>query len=613
MEAQRPMQIVPVDQLVGKTLGDYHIERLLGQGELSAVYKAQHGAQSVMLMACIIPETFSVQARQRFSARFSQEGSALVKLRHATILPTYDVGEQFGYPYLVTPFMKGRSLAHVLKQQGHFTPEQTLGVLKHIAAGLDYAHSQGVLHGTIHLPNILVGSGEAIRIAGFGLMRMLEMYGIEQSPYGHLFSIAGTFLGVPEYVAPEMVQDVPVDPRADVYALGILLFELLSGTHPFTGTDPLEIAKKRLQQPVPSLHELHPEVPAALDLVLYQTLEPDPGERFQSAGEVASAFERALKLVGAAAKAPATLNQQNTTQDPQVTLPPTVNWFDEAIISSRKQPLLPSATTTNQFDGASAIDPFAWWLASSATGEAHMPATFPARTTPRLAGSTPGVRRQPVNKQRRQVVALLATGGVLGAFGLGAISLARMAQSMKSLQTANVQPAASTQQHVDSTPTPTQGASKSMHRTHKPASTTSTPHATPTAHATSTPTATPKPTPTTVVQIKPTPTPVPQHSGTVIGHTNQATNSAQDFTNPADGNASMLIHLPDGRFVACERACTHAGVPVDYDAGSHTLVCPAHGATFDPSNGFSVTQGPANSPLPGVSINVNADGTISVK
>jgi len=116
-----------------------------------------------------------------------------------------------------------------------------------------------------------------------------------------------------------------------------------------------------------------------------------------------------------------------------------------------------------------------------------------------------------------------------------------------------------------------------------------------------------------VVQIKPTPTPAPQHSGTVIGHTNQATNSAQNFTNPADGNASTLIHLPDGRFVACERACTHAGVPVDYDAGSHTLVCPAHGAVFDPSNGFSVTQGPANSPLPGVSINVNADGTITVK
>jgi len=89
------------------------------------------------------------------------------------------------------------------------------------------------------------------------------------------------------------------------------------------------------------------------------------------------------------------------------------------------------------------------------------------------------------------------------------------------------------------------------------------------------------------------------------------TNSAKSFSNPSDGNGSLLIHLADGSFVACERACTHAGVDVNYDSGSQQLVCPAHGATFDPKNGFSPTP-PAPGPLPGVSIHVNSDGTITV-
>jgi Rieske Fe-S protein len=88
-------------------------------------------------------------------------------------------------------------------------------------------------------------------------------------------------------------------------------------------------------------------------------------------------------------------------------------------------------------------------------------------------------------------------------------------------------------------------------------------------------------------------------------------NSAQNFTNPADGHGSLLIHLGNGNFVACERACTHEGVPVNYDPGQGKLVCPAHNAVFDPLNGFSHISGPGNGPLPGVSIRVNKDGTIT--
>lgn len=634
------MQVLPVDQLVGKTLGDYQIERLLGDGKSSAVYLARQQTQgcTVIITTFIIPETFSVQARERFIARFVQEASALAKLRHPHILPTYAVGEQFGYPYLVTSFVQGGSLAQVLKRQSRFTPEQTSKLLKQIAAGLDYAHSSGVIHGTLSPAHILVSSEQGIQVAGFGLMRMLEMYRFEQDnhPHPHLFSIAGTFLGTPEYVAPESVQRGSVDARADVYSLGIILFELLSGTPPFSGTDPLEVAMKRMQQAVPSLHEGYPDAPTALDVVVQRALERDPAQRFQSAGEVAIAFERVLKVLGVAEKASTALGQ-SAAWDPQVTLPPTVSWFDEEMVSNGKWPVMPPTITshvpagnaslsqpasTNSPDGvdAIAIDPFIWWSASAAKTQAPAPGTFTPSTTARLAGSTPITRRRPAPamKQRRQLVALLATGGVMGVLGVGGIALAHIVQSASTqpTQTTNVQPTSSTPPYHARMPVSTPGSTGGTHRPHKAKSTptpmsksTSAP-TTVAATPTSPPTPKPRPTPTTVV-IRPTPT-APSHSGTVIGHTNQPTNSASNFTNPADGNDSLLIHLSNGNFVACERACTHAGVNVDYDPGSHQLVCPAHGAVFDPTNGFNVVQGPATSPLPAVSIHINADGTITV-
>jgi Rieske Fe-S protein len=101
------------------------------------------------------------------------------------------------------------------------------------------------------------------------------------------------------------------------------------------------------------------------------------------------------------------------------------------------------------------------------------------------------------------------------------------------------------------------------------------------------------------------------HTGTVVGSKTLALNSSQAFINPADKQASVLIHLPDGSFVAYERACTHVGVRVNYDPATHTLVCPAHGAVFDPANKGAVIQGPATKPLPSVTVQVNGDGTIT--
>jgi len=639
------MQTVSVDQLVGNTLGDYRVERLLGRGKLSAVYMAQQRSlnRTVMVTTFILPATLSAEARERFNMRFLKEGAPLVRLNHPHILPVYDFGVQFGLPYLVTSFVKTGSLAQVLKQQQRFTPERALDMVKQIAAGLDYAHSQGAVHGLLNPANILVSSEQTLQVTGFGLKQMLQMRGIETSyhPQAHLFNIGGTFLGAPEYLAPECVQDLPFDARADVYSLGIMFFELLSGSLPFTGAEPLVIAAKRLQQPVPALHELSPDLPAAYDLLFYQALEHDPGKRFKYAGEVPRAFERVLKLLKSDGNASATANTQ-TTMHSQITLPPTVNWFDEGIIPTRKWQLMPPvvtghlpavqapaqetaaappapapATSSWQYESPAAgqtgpvkpssldarpqnppgADPFAWWSATSASPAQPAPGTFARSATRGLStGFAANRQRKASIKGRRQVViGLLAGTSVVGILGIGGISFARFIQSMKQTQPGNTVLTAASPTHV-AKPAPTHGTQR------KPVA----PRAQPSPAKTAQPT--PKPQPTQPPQ--PTPTP-PAHTGTVIGSTKLPINSSKDFINPADGNNSLLIHLPNGNFVACERACTHEGVPVYYDNGSQQLVCPAHNAIFDPANNFSVVQGPAQTPLPGVSIRVNADGTIT--
>jgi serine/threonine protein kinase/Rieske Fe-S protein len=610
---------LPVDQLAGVTLGRYRVEQLLGCGKLNAIYTVRQQGQDSegMLTVFIIPDHFSSLARERFMNRFQQEMALLKQLQHPYILPVYDYGEQYGYPYFVTPLVTSGSLAKTLKQQTRFAPAQALEILKQVSEGLDFAHSAGIVHGSLKPANILLNDEQKVLIAGFGLVRILAMHGIEHSehPYAHLFSIAGTFLGAPEYLAPEVVEGAPGDARSDVYALGIVLFELLSGRPPFSGSDPLAVALQHVQQPVPSLKEVYPDASPALDLVLQQALARDPAQRFSSAGRLAHAFERVLQLQEVAEKPPAAAPRNAAAMGDAVTMPPTVNWFEEELMASSQQGMMqadPASAATQAIqsemappeapsapDGAGAVDPFVWWSTTS------LPATKAAETGTLNPGPRPGrlrtKRGRAPDKSRRRTVALLATGGVIaaGVLGAGGLSLAHLLKH-QSGQTA-------TQKGAQ---TPATANTRATQPQSTPASTaTSAPTSTPTAQQKQKqPTSAVSPTPT---MQPPTPTPTPGHTGTVIGSTNQGTNTARLFTNPADGRGSWLIHLPGGSFVAFERACTHQGVPVNYNAGSGKLVCPAHGAIFDPANGAQVVRGPANRPLASVPIHVNGDGTIT--
>jgi serine/threonine protein kinase/Rieske Fe-S protein len=657
--------ILPVNKLVGTMLGEYQIERLLNHGTLGTVYIARKNGQkeSVMVTLFSLPEKFPDQARKIFWARFHHEGQKLIKLRHPHILPLHTYGQYASYPYIISSFVKGRSLAQILKQQPLFTPQQTLNVLKQVAVGLDYIHNSGIVHGLLNPTSLLVDNFQTVQLGGIGLRPILEMYGIERSnhPYAHLYSIAETFLGAPEYLAPECARSEPVDARTDIYSLGIILFEMLTGTRPFTGTDKFEVVLQRLQSPVPSLRTVFPNAPGRLDQVIQKALQRHPSQRFQTVNEFAQAFEQALQgqevheQIGArdAVNPSAALHND-------MTLPPTVDWFAEETPvdisahgvptttmsylssiepASVRMPAQPRQTPEPSPEGHTMAfhrlsdnaqkparviggDPFDMWSVSSAKPEAqttiHRKQPSPAQNQPRQkAAAIPPLTQQSsktasisldkqqssktasisLNKQqssktasispdkqqssktasispdkqkrkstpkpgRRKVVALLAAGSVgvvaVAGLGFGGMNLARTLHLNQSTQT-----------------TTTKKAPPSAKK-----STKSTQPAT--------------------------------HTGTVIGTTTLAKNSSKEFTNPADGQQSMLIHLADGTFVAAERACTHQGVPVNYHSATGKLVCPLHGSIFDPANNFAVLQGPAMTPLKPVTIKVNSDGTITV-
>jgi serine/threonine protein kinase len=617
-------QSIVANHLVGSIVGEYSIERQLGQSSINSVYGARSPKQNqpVMFTTFTLPEKFAFQAQERFKERFMHVVSALIHLRHQHILPIYDLGAQPGYLYMVTPLTTANILATSLQHQSRFTTTQILEIMKQIAVGVDYAHSSGFVHGSLKSGNILLDSEQGVLIAGFGLVQILTLSGVEQiqHPYAHLLSVALTFLGDAFTIAPEVVQGMPIAPGADIYALGIILFELLSGKPPFAEADPLKTALARLQKPVPSILEMRPDLPPSLDFVLQGALERNPASRYQSARDMVVALEQALRAGNTAKQAAVTAKQSAVMSTEYTAYPDERTWeglsatsadnnasarqqqslsmYNQPTTSapptfsqSASQQEMPNANSTTA-DEAS-VDPFVWWSTASLTDvdrQTFSPVTRePAYQQPTLA--RPSYPHPSVDKKRRRMVTALAAGGVIVLAGLGAggVGLAHMLQGSKKVQNSIAQPSSTPTSQPVVASNPTKAAKPSPTATQKPA-----------------PTATQQPSPT------PKPSPTPSHTGTVVGSTSQGVNSSTTFANPQDGNSSLLINLPGGNFVAFESACTHEGVRCYYDPGSHLIICPRHNAHFDPANGAAVRQGPPPRPLPAVPIKINGDGTITV-
>src|SRR5581483_5144554 len=274
----------------GLTLGQYKIGERIGSGGMATVYRGLQASLSREVAIKVLPIQFS--GDPTFVERFKQEAVAVANLRHPNILAVYDFGEQNGIIYMVTEFVPGGTLADRLGSP--IPPEQVLALMAPLASALDHAHSHGIIHRDLKPSNILLAaSGEPI-LSDFGLARLMQSSG--------RLTASGSALGTPEYMAPEQAMGGEISAQTDIYAFGVLLFEMLTGQVPFPGETPVAIILAHLHQPPPPPRGLVPSLPDDVETVVLKCLAKEPAARYETASDVIAALELALRPVQRAAE-----------------------------------------------------------------------------------------------------------------------------------------------------------------------------------------------------------------------------------------------------------------------------------------------------------------------
>jgi serine/threonine-protein kinase len=269
----------------GSRIGDYVIDSRLGQGGMGVVYRAVPFASLDPLEAVAL-KIFHPQGerREEFLVRFQRECQLVAALSHPTIVRVYDFGEQDEVPYLVMELVEGESLDSLVPPQGLDLADVRELCLP-VFDGLACAHEKGIVHRDIKPGNIMKTRSGKIKILDFGLARRRNLPKV---------SVTGQIMGTPAYIPPEQIRGGTdlVEPRSDQYSLGIMLFELLTGSTPFQGDDPIALALQHMSQAPPALRERRPDLPQELEAVLSRMLQKDPQARYESILDAKRAFEQ---------------------------------------------------------------------------------------------------------------------------------------------------------------------------------------------------------------------------------------------------------------------------------------------------------------------------------
>ncbi|WP_428265211.1 serine/threonine-protein kinase [Haliangium sp.] len=262
----------------GSVAGDYRIRERIGWGGCSTVYAADHVKSGQEVAVKIMHRGLAESPRQ--VQRFVQEAQAVRLIHHPSIVEVFDIGRlDDGRPYIVMELLEGINLATLLRNQGRLSPAEAYEILAPVGAALAVAHEAGIVHRDIKASNIIVQLDEAgarqIKLLDFGIAKLVGSFssGSMQTTVGHV-------LGTPHSMAPEQIKGRTVDGRTDIYALGALLYRLLTGRHPFEGHDALTLTRMHIHTPPPLPSQSAPVSPA-LDTVVRTAMEKDPGRRFQ--------------------------------------------------------------------------------------------------------------------------------------------------------------------------------------------------------------------------------------------------------------------------------------------------------------------------------------------
>jgi serine/threonine protein kinase len=382
--------------LVGKALdGQYHIEALLGKGGMGAVYLARHILLGDRVAIKVLPP--EMRGNTEWLRRFQREGQAARRFRHPNAVTVYDLRTSAdGTIYLVMEYVEGNTLDGELKKRGKFAPADAVTVLTPVMSVLNAAHAMGVVHRDLKPENIMIGKpstgGEpVVKLLDLGIAKLREVAGSEPTGSTNL-TVAGQMLGTPYYMSPEQWGELPhdgnheIDGRADIYSLGVVIYELIAGQRPFTGFSLPELRRQHTSHTPPSLHEVDSTVPRAFADAVARAIAKDRSDRQATAGELEKELVAALAAEGIApsnsvadfASAPTGSMSRGAITSPQQTAATLVTSINEA------EPVPAPATIASQ----AATMPT---VVSQPSAPAAIPSAPAVAPTPPVAQSAPSV------------------------------------------------------------------------------------------------------------------------------------------------------------------------------------------------------------------------------
>jgi serine/threonine protein kinase len=283
------MQTVHMQDLVGRAWGRFLIIEERGRGGMAVVYRAYDNVlQRTVALKVLLPY---LAANAEFTRRFEREAITAANLRHPNVVIIYDVGSHENFQYIVMEYLDGPTLQQEIQKKGPMPVKRVIPIIGQLASALDYAHQQGLVHRDVKPANVIVGTRDHITLTDFGLVKAAHMAKITGE---------GTASGTLKYMSPEQALGKELDGRSDVYSLGVVVYEMLSGEAPFSATTPYQVLSELIHKPPPPLSPLNSSVNVRLEQAVFRALAKEPAARFATAGEFAFTLASATGLALAA-------------------------------------------------------------------------------------------------------------------------------------------------------------------------------------------------------------------------------------------------------------------------------------------------------------------------
>jgi serine/threonine-protein kinase len=271
--------------VVGETVaGRYGLEEVVGHGGMSTVYKARDSLLERHVALKVLHQQYDED--EDFVERFKREARSVAQLQHPNIVTVIDRGEEGGRQYIVFEYIDGENLKELVVRRGRLDVRAALEIALEIARGLAFAHHHGLVHRDVKPQNVLLNGDGGAKVTDFGIARSLDVE--------HSVTQTGTVLGTSNYIAPEQASGQPVDAHTDIYSLGIVLYEMLTGEVPFPGENFVAVAMKHIQEPSPSVLDARGDVPLRIAEMIDRALEKDPEHRFPTMDAFATEIEANL-------------------------------------------------------------------------------------------------------------------------------------------------------------------------------------------------------------------------------------------------------------------------------------------------------------------------------